>query len=161
MKRMIMLVLCLMIALSLAGCGRKMPASIQANENEIKLIIGLDLKEEIGLFLVESDIGGQKSVGGTSNADRTMIKPDDVIYWSLDKQHYENVSDTVELTLNFTAVTEYFNPNYDNDYPEEYKIPMDGITFTASFGEVYSIRITGDKANGYQAVLEQGVSKTE
>lgn len=63
MKRMIMLVLCLMIALSLVGCGREMPASIQANENEIKLKIQLDLKEEIGLFLIESDIGGEKSVG--------------------------------------------------------------------------------------------------
>lgn len=155
MKRMIMLVLCLMIALSLAGCGRKMPASIQANENEIKLKIQLDLKEEIGLFLIESDIDGQTEIGGTSNADKSMIRHDDVIYWTLDKQYYENAPDSFSLSLRFSVVTKYFEPIYGNDYPEEYKEPLDEISFPAQFGEVYCIRITGDKAGGYQAFLEQ------
>lgn len=84
-----------------------------------------------------------------------MLKKDDLIYWSIDKQHYETVSDMVELLLNFTVITEYCDPNYENIYPEEYTMPMKSITFTAKFGDAYSIRITGDKVNGYRAILEQ------
>ena len=84
-----------------------------------------------------------------------MLKKDDLIYWSIDKQHYETVSDMVELLLNFTVITEYCDPNYENIYPEEYTMPMKPITFTAKFGDAYSIRITGDKVNGYRAIMEQ------
>jgi len=62
----------------------------------------------------------------------------------------------VELSLRFTVVIEYCEPNYENTYPSEYQIPMEAITFPAEFGISYSIRITGDKTNGYQAALEQG-----
>lgn len=134
--------------------GTQEPA--QTNADEISLQIQLDLKEDIGLLLIDSDIGGNVSSGGSSNADKTMLKKDDCIYWPIERQNYENVPDTVELSLRFTVVTEYCEPNYENTYPEEYQIPMDAITFPAKFGEAYSIRITGDKTNGYQAALEQG-----
>lgn len=134
--------------------GTQEPA--QTNADEISLQIQLDLKEDIGLLLIDSDIGGNVSSGGSSNADKTMLKKDDCIYWPIERQNYENVPDTVELSLRFTVVTEYCEPNYENTYPEEYQIPMDAITFPAKFGEAYSIRITGDKTNGCQAALEQG-----
>lgn len=85
-----------------------------------------------------------------------MLKKDDQIYWPIERQNYENLPDIVELSLRFAVVTEYCEPNYENTYPAEYQIPMDAITFPARFGDSYSIRITGDKTNGYQAVLEQG-----
>ena len=132
--------------------GTREPA--QTNADEISLQIQLDLKEDIGLLLIDSDIDGNVSSGGSSNADKTMLKKDDQIYWPIERQNYENVPDTVELSLRFTVVTEYCEPNYENTYPEEYQIPMEAITFPAKFGESYSIRITGDKTNGYQAVLE-------
>lgn len=128
----------------------------QTNADEISLQIQLDLKEDIGLLLIDGDIDGNVSSGGSSNADKTMLKKDDCIYWPIERQNYENVPDTVELSLRFTVVTEYCEPNYENTYPSEYQIPMEAITFPAEFGKSYSIRITGDKTNGYQAALEQG-----
>ena len=142
------------LALILVYHGTQEPS--QTNADEISLQIQLDLKEDIGLLLIDSDIDGNVSSGGSSNADKTMLKKDDQIYWPMERQNYEDVPDTVELSLRFTVVTEYCEPNYENIYPEEYQIPMDAITFPATFGGSYSIRITGDKANGYRAVLEQG-----
>lgn len=126
----------------------------KAGESEIVLNIQLDLKEDIGLLIIDSDICGRKASGGVSNADKSMIRMDERLAWSIDKQNYENTPEVVELTLRFTVVTEYCDPNYENIYPEEYLIPMDAIVFPARFGEAYSIRITGDKTNGYQAGLE-------
>lgn len=155
MKKLLVTAICFMLVLSLGGCKTETTNALYANENEIKLKIQLDLKENIGLFLIESDIDGQTEIGGTSNADKSMIRHDDVIYWTLDKQHYENAPDSFSLSLRFSVVTKYFEPIYGNDYPEEYKEPLDEISFPAQFGEVYCIRITGDKAGGYQAFLEQ------
>lgn len=143
----------LAVALFLVFHGADKPA--QTNADEISLQIQLDLKEDIGLLLIDSDMDGAVSSGGSSNADKTMLKKDDQIYWPIERQNYEDVPDTVELSLRFTVVTEYCEPNYENTYPADYQIPMDVITFPASFGESYSIRITGDKTNGYRAVLEQ------
>lgn len=130
--------------------------SAQTNADEISLQIQLDLKENIGLLLIDSDMDGSVSSGGSSNADKTMLKKDDCIYWPIERQNDENIPDNVTLSLRFTVVTEYCEPNYENTYPAEYQIPMDAITFPAKFGDSYSIRITGDKTNGYRAVLEHG-----
>ncbi|MCQ2431556.1 MAG: hypothetical protein MJ175_03005 [Clostridia bacterium] len=124
------------------------------DEHEIRLEIQLDLDEDIGLFLIESDFGGITASGGSSNADKTMLGRHDVLYWSLEKEHYETVPDASELTLRFTVVSEYCDPNYENIYPEEYLIPMEAFSFSARFGESYSIRIIGGKTQGYHAVTE-------
>ena len=144
----------LAVALFLVFHGADKPA--QTNADEISLQIQLDLKEEIGLLLIDSVMVGPVSSGGSSNADKTMLKKDDFIYWPIERQNDENSPDNVTLSLRFTVVTEYCEPNYENTYPAEYQIPMDAITFPAEFGKSYSIRITGDKANGYRAVLEHG-----
>lgn len=134
--------------------GTREPA--QANADEISLQIQLDLKEDIGLLLIDSNMDGTVASGGSSNADKTMLKKDDCIYWPIERQNDEDIPDSVTLSMRFTVVTEYCEPNYENAYPEEYQIPMDAITFPAKFGASYSIRIMGDKTNGYRAVLEQG-----
>lgn len=119
--------------------------------NEIRLRIRLDLGEEIGLLLIGSDVNGSLSEGGASNADKSMLGKDEVIYWSIDKQHSGTVSDSADVTLSFSVVTEYFPPNYGNNYPQECVIHMPDISFAVQFGKSYDVPITGDKVNGYHA----------
>lgn len=60
----------------------------------------------------------------------------------------------MDIKLLFTIVTEYFEPNYDNIYPEEYMIPIDVISFKADFGKTYYVTITGNRSDGYHAAIE-------
>ena len=58
------------------------------------------------------------------------------------------------MSIQFTVITEYVDPNYENIYPSEYTKLMDAIPMKANFGESYLITISGDKMNGYKAVLK-------
>ncbi len=136
---------------SLVFSGDRLP---RTGEDEIRVIIQLDLKEDIGLLLIDHDVNGTTGTGGISNANKSMLRRDSKDYWTIDKQFVEHPADTVSVTLRFRVVTEYFDPNYDNIYPEEYVEPMDAVSFTAEFGKSYSVTITGDRVNGYHAVLE-------
>ena len=140
-----------LISVVLVGCSRA--SESQAAKDEIMLKIQLDLNEDIGLLVIDHDVDGKKGSGGMSNADKSMLKRNDVLDWSFDRQLYDPSADTVDLTVRFTVVTEYCDPNYENIYPEEYMVPMEALSFKANFGETYSITITGDKVNGYQAAL--------
>ena len=124
-----------------------------SEENEIKVNIQLDLNEDIGLLLTEWDINGQQGMSGASNADKSMIKRNDITEWSLDKEFLNSPADTVEVKLKFIVVTEFFEPDYGFDYPDEYEIPTDEISFTAAFGGTYSVTISGGKESGYRAIL--------
>lgn len=146
--------LVVMLEVCMTGCSQSEDAA-KAAEDEIKLTIQLDLKEDIGLLILDNNLNGVETSGGISNADKTTLKHDEVLDWTLSKQEYENPAETVNLSVRFRVITEYCDPNYENDYPEEYTILTDAISFTASFGETYSITITGDNANGYQAVLNE------
>ena len=57
-------------------------------------------------------------------------------------------------------ITEYVDPNYENIYPENITRYTDPIAWEAHLGQSYFITITGDKANGYTAVLSQSASST-
>ena len=92
-------------------------------------------------------------IGGISNADKSDLKSNEVLYWSLHKQEYEYPAETVNLSVRFRVITEYCDPNYENNYPEEYTVLLDPISVKAEFGGTYNITITGDKENGYQASL--------
>ena len=70
-------------------------------------------------------------------------------------QDFDNPEDAGDLSLNFTIITENVDPNYENVYPVEYTKPAGEITLNASFGETYSITITGSRADGYEAVLAE------
>ena len=141
-----------MFAVSVVGYGRTADAP-RAAEDEITLMIQLDLKEDIGLLLIDHAVDGDEGSGGMSNADKSMLRRDDTLYWTFDRRFYDDPADTVDLTVRFTVVTEYCDPNYDNIYPEGDMIPMEALSFRADFGGTYSIAITGDKAHGYQAAL--------
>ncbi|MBR0209082.1 MAG: hypothetical protein IJQ43_09310 [Oscillospiraceae bacterium] len=143
-------VLLLAIVLYGAGCFARPP---QAAENEVLLKIRLDLKEDIGLLVIDHRVDGKEGSGGISNADKSMLRRDDVLYWSFEKDPGD-AAETAEVTVRFTVVTEYADPNYDNIYPEETMIPLEPLSFTSPYGEIVSLRIEGDRINGYRAVLE-------
>lgn len=147
----VFLALAAALAAAAAFAYRNARQPMQPDGRQILLQLQLDLKEDIGLLIVESDIDGSKASGGISNADQSMLKKDETLYWTIDQQNSENLSDTVELSLRFTIITAYCDPNYENVYPEEYTMPLEAVSITAKSGGTYAIRIVGDKANGYRA----------
>ena len=154
MKKIIVFtVISVLLAFAVSGCGQ--PYQYQAAGDEIKLLIRLELNEDIGLLLIDYDAGGKEGSGGMSNADKTLLRRDDLLDWSFDKKLLDipEQTDGVDLTIRFTVVTEYVEPNYEDIYPEEYKIPMNAISLKAKFGESYYITIRGDKTSGYSAVI--------
>ncbi len=66
---------------------------------------------------------------------------------------HERKDRTAELSMRFRIITEYANPNYENMYPEDITRYIDPISWDAHFGKSYVVTITGDKTNGYEAVL--------
>ena len=152
-RGIIAIIAAIMLAAFLAGCSSSEDVP-QAAEDEIALQIQLDVKEDIGLLVIDADIDGAKTSGGISNADKSVLKHDELLYWSFNKQEYGNPADTVNLAIKFKVITEYCDPNYENIYPEELTVPLDEISFKADFGETYFVTITGDKESGYKAELQ-------
>lgn len=114
----------------------------------------MNTKEDIGLLVFDYYVDDEEHSGGISNADKSLIKSnsDSIMVWN--KQELSSSSDAVELSIHFRIITEYVDPNYENIYPENITQYIDTpISWKAYFGQEYFITITGDKANGYKAVL--------
>lgn len=123
-------------------------------DDEIALHIQFDTKEDIGLLVYDYRADGHEYSGGISNVDGSLIKhdSDNIVVWN--KEELNNLSDTFELSMQFRIITEYVTPNYENVYPDNITKYMEPISWEAHFGESYLITITGDKTNGYKAVLK-------
>ena len=121
--------------------------------DEIVLHIQLDVEEDVGLLVYDYCADSHEYSGGISNADRSLIKhdSDNIIVWN--KEELNNLSDAFDLSVQFRIITEYVDPNYENVYPDDITKYMEPISWKANFGESYFITITGDKTNGYKAVL--------
>ena len=121
--------------------------------DEIVLHIQLDVEEDVGLLVYDYCADSREYSGGISNADRSLIKhdSDNIIMWN--KEELNNLSDAFDLSVRFRIITEYVDPNYENVYPDDITKYMEPISWKANFGESYFITITGDKTNGYKAVL--------
>ena len=121
--------------------------------DEIVLHIQLDVEEDVGLLVYDYCADSREYSGGISNADRSLIKhdSDNIIVWN--KEELNNLSDAFDLSVQFRIITEYVDPNYENVYPDDITKYMEPISWKANFGESYFITITGDKTNGYKAVL--------
>ena len=132
------------------GCFDRPP---QAAGNEILLKIRLDLGEDIGLLVIDHSLDGKEGSGGMSNADKSPLRRDEVLYWSFEKAA-DDTAETADVLVRFTVVTEYVAPNFDNVYPEELMISLEPLSFFARYGETVSLLIKGDRENGYQAILE-------
>lgn len=143
----------IVLGLSLVVYNQIIPNEYAPAADEIGLHIQLDVGEDVGLLVYEYRADGHEYSGGISNADRSLIKhdSDNIVVWN--KEELNNISDTFELSMQFRIITEYVVPNYENIYPDVITKYMEPISWEARFGESYFITITGDKTNGYKAVL--------
>ena len=133
---------------------RVVPDEYVPAADEIALHIQLDTEEDIGLLVYDYRADGHEYSGGISNADGSLIKhdSDNIVVWN--KEELNTLSDTFELSMQFRIITEYVTPNYENIYPDDITKYMEPISWDANFGESYFITITGDKTNGYKAILK-------
>lgn len=153
-KISIIVLLAMVCSLALAGCGWLDDGPSPAEENENKVLIDLDLGEDIGLLLMDYQVNDEEGKSGISNADRSLLQRDsENLLWSFYWKYPDTPADAADVSLRFIVVTEYFDPDYAFDYPEEYLIPMDALSFSAAFGKTYRVTITGDRTNGYQAAV--------
>ena len=145
----------IVLGLSLVVYNLIIPNEYVPADDEIALHIQLDTEEDIGLLVYDYRADGHEYSGGISNADGSLIQhdSDNMIVWN--KEELNNPSDTFELSMRFRIITEYVAPNYENVYPDDITRYMEPIAWEAHFGESYYIAITGDKANGYRAVLNE------
>lgn len=153
-KITLLLLAVMLLSLVLAGCSWFEAGPTPAEENEIKVLIDLDLKEDIGLLLIDYQVDDETGKSGISNADKSLLRRDDVnLDWSYYWKSPDAPPDAADVSLQFIVVTEYFDPDYEFNYPEEYLIPMEAVTFSAEYGKTYRVTVTGDRESGYQAAL--------
>ena len=133
---------------------RVVPDEYVPAADEIALHIQLDTEEDIGLLVYDYRADSHEYSGGISNADGSLIKhdSDNIVVWN--KEELNTLSDTFELSMQFRIITEYVTPNYENIYPDDITKYMEPISWDANFGESYFITITGDRTNGYKAILK-------
>ena len=124
-------------------------------DDEIALYIQMDAKEDIGLLVFDYSANDHELSGGISNADKSLIKHDELLINVWNKEQLQYSADTVELSIQFRIITEYVDPNFENIYPDNLTEYLEKISFQAHFGESYLITISGDKTNGYKAALDE------
>lgn len=121
--------------------------------DEIALQIQVDTKEDISLLVYDYQAGGRTYSGGISNADGSLIKRDSENIVVLNREELNQSDDSFELSMQFRVITEYVTPNFENIYPEDITKYAEPIAWEAGFGETYHITITGNRVDGYKAVL--------
>lgn len=141
------------MGLGLVVYNQIIPNEYVPADDEIALHLQLDTEEDVGLLVYDYRAGSHAYSGGISNADGSLIKRDSDNIVVLHKEELNNIPETFELSMQFRIITEYVAPNYENVYPDDITKYMEPISWEAHFGESYFITVTGDKANGYQAVL--------
>ena len=141
------------MGLGLVVYNQIIPNEYVPADDEIALHLQLDTEEDVGLLVYDYRADSHEYSGGISNADRSLIKhdSDNIVVWN--KEELNNLSDTFELSMQFRIITEYVTPNYENVYPDDITKYLEPISWEAHFGESYFITITGDKTNGYKAIL--------
>ncbi len=122
-------------------------------KNVIRLQVRLDLQEDIGLLILDYDAPGLSGSQGTSHADRSLIGRGERCDFALCRQDFSGRADAVPLTLRFTIVSEYVDPNFDNLYPAELVLPLEPIMLEAAYGRSFDLLISGSRASGYRAQL--------
>lgn len=144
----------LFLVFSLFGCGKLEKENVEVANDEIALKIKLDLKEDIGLLIVDYEVDGVKGSGGISNANKSYLKSGETLIYTINKREFDNLIDIENMMVQFSIITEYIEPNYENIYPLECTKMMEPIYLKGRYGEIYNITIKGDKVNGYSALLE-------
>lgn len=141
------------MGLGLVVYNQIIPNEYVPADDEIALHLQLDTEEDVGLLVYDYRADSHEYSGGISNADGSLIKRDSDNIVVLHKEELNNIPETFELSMQFRIITEYVAPNYENIYPDDITRYMEPISWEAHLGESYFVAITGDKAKGYQAVL--------
>lgn len=154
-KKIICLVFAIVVILGLAFIVYNQTISKEyvPADDEIVLHINFNIQEDVGLLVYDYRIGNHDYSGGISNADGSLLKRDSNNIVMFSKEEFNDSTDGAKLWIQFRIITEYVTPNYENVYPDEITKYMDPLSWEIHFGESYSITITGDKTNGYQAVF--------
>ena len=142
-----------MLGLGLVVYNQIIPKEYVPADNEIALHLQLDTEEDVGLLVYDYRADSHEYSGGMSNADGSLIKHDSDVIVVWNKEELNSLSDTFELSMQLRIITEYVAPNYENIYPDNITKYIEPISWEAHFGESYFITITGNKTNGYKAVL--------
>ena len=144
-----------MLGLSLVFYNQIIPNEYVPADDEIALHLQLDTEEDVGLLVYDYRADSYEYSGGISNADGSLIQhdSDNIVVWN--KEELNNISDSFELSMQFRIITEYMAPNYENIYPDDITRYLEQISWEAHFGESYFITITGDRTDGYKAVLNE------
>ena len=141
------------MGLGLVVYNQIIPNKYVPADDEIALHLQLDTEEDVGLLVYDYRADSHEYSGGISNADGSLIKHDSDNIVVLNKEDLNNIADTFELSMQFRIITEYVAPNYENAYPDDITKYMESISWEAHLGESYFITITGDRVDGYKAVL--------
>lgn len=151
-QKIIFLIILLSITLCLIINKNNKVEKTEPSDEEIFFHINLDVPKDFGLLLIEYETKDASGSGGVSNANKSLIKHNDNLTYSLSKQDFNNASDITDLTLTFKIVTEYVEPNYEDNYPASSIITLNPVQINAHYGNTYHITITNDE-NSYQAIL--------
>ena len=151
----IAIVIVAVLGLGFLFYNQTIPKEYVPADDEIALHIQFDTNEDIGLLVYDYRADGHAYSGGISNADGSLIRhdSDNIVVWN--KEELNNISDSFELSMQFRIITEYMAPNYENIYPDDITRYLEPISWEAHFGESYFITITGDRTDGYKAVLNE------
>ena len=152
-KKIIFLIILLSIILCIIINKNNKVEETKTSDEEIIFQIDLDVPKDFGLLLIEYETKDASGSGGVSNANKSLIKHNDKLTYSLSKQDFNNASDITDLTLTFKIVTKYVEPNYDDNYPASSIIELKPLQIKAQYGNTYHITITTDDKNSYQASL--------
>lgn len=151
-QKIIFLIILLSIILCLIINKNNKVDETKTSDDEIILQINLDVPKDFGLLLIEYETKDASGSGGVSNANKSLIKHNDNLTYSLSKQDFNNASDITDLTLTFKIVTEYVEPNYEDNYLASLSFTLNPVQINAHYGNTYHITITSDE-NSYQAIL--------
>ena len=141
------------LGLGLVVYNQIIPKEYVPADDEIALHLQLDTEEDVGLLVYDYRMDSHEYSGGMSNADGSLIKHDSDVIVVWNKEELNSLSDAFELSMQLRIITEYVAPNYENVYPDNITKYIEPISWEAHFGESYFITITGNKTNGYKAVL--------
>ncbi|MBD5560964.1 MAG: hypothetical protein HDQ87_11580 [Clostridia bacterium] len=137
---------------ALMGCQATEP---EPTSEELMLVIDLDTEDDIGLLVIDYEGEGVEGSGGVSNADKTVLRRGEKLFFTLDKEqeHYDDPDKLENLTVRFSVVDPGIEPNIDNVYPAESVSPLEPVTVPVSFGESAHLAVRGSRPDGYTAEL--------
>ena len=75
--------------------GRPDPVSA----DEIALRIKLNTKEDLGLLLIDYGANGSGGRGGISNANKSLIKHNEQLFYTLPRRAFDDPSDVENLSI--------------------------------------------------------------